>query len=161
MTSFTIVHVVLSLVGIGSGFIVVFGLVAARRLHGLTALFLATSGATSLTGFLFPVHQFLPSHVIGMVSLVVLAIAILARYAFHFTGAWRWIYVVSAVIGLYLNVFVLVAQAFRRVPTLRAVAPTQSEPPFVVAQLLVTALFAVLGIFAVKRFHGPAARAVF
>ena len=156
MTTFTLVHVVLSLVGIGSGFVVVFGLIAAKRLDGLTALFFVTTVATSLTGFLFPFHKLLPSHVIGIVSLVVLAIAILARYVRHLTGAWRWIYAVNAVIGLYLNVFVLVAQAFQKVPPLKAMAPTLSEAPLVVAQLLVTALFAALGIFAAKRFHGRA-----
>ncbi len=158
MTTFTLVHVVLSLVGIGSGFIVVFGLVAARRLDGLTALFLATSGATSLTGFLFPVHKFLPSHVVGSVSVVVLAIAIQARYARHLSGAWRWIYAVNVVIGLYLNVFVLVAQAFLKVPALKAMAPTESEAPFVITQIAVLALFVVLGILAVKRFHAKPAR---
>jgi hypothetical protein len=152
------VHVVLSLAGIGSGFIVVFGLIAAKRLDGLTALFLATTVATSLTGFLFPFHKLLPSHVVGIVSLVVLAIAILARYARHLTGAWRWIYAANVVIGLYLNVFVLVAQAFQKVPTLKAMAPTQSEAPFVVAQVVVMALFVVLGILAVKRFHDRTGR---
>jgi hypothetical protein len=158
MTTFTLVHVVLSLVGISSGFIVVFGLVAARRLDGLTALFLLTTVATSLTGFLFPFHRLLPSHVIGIVSLVVLAIAILARYVRHLTGAWRWIYTVNAVIGLYLNVFVLVAQAFQKVPALKAMAPTESEAPFVITQIVVLALFVVLGILAVKRFHAKPAR---
>src|SRR5258708_36562160 len=158
MTTFTLVHVVLSLVGIGSGFIVVFGLVAARRLDGLTALFLATSGATSLTGFLFPVHKFLPSHVVGSVSVVVLAIAIQARYARHLSGAWRWIYAGNVVIGLYRNGFVLVAQAFLKVPALKAMAPTESEAPFVITQIAVLALFVVLGILAVKRFHAKPAR---
>jgi hypothetical protein len=153
MTALTLVHVVLSLAGIGSGFIVVFGLIAGKRLDGLTALFLASTVATSLTGFLFPFHKLLPSHVVGIVSLVVLGIAILARYARHLTGAWRWIYAVNVVIGLYLNVFVLVAQVFQKVPALKAMAPTQSEAPFVVAQVVVMALFVVLGILAVKRFH--------
>ena len=156
MTALTLVHVVLSLAGIGSGFIVVFGLISAKRLDGLTALFLATTAATSLTGFLFPFHKLLPSHVVGIVSLVVLGIAILARYARHLTGAWRWIYAVNVLIGLYMNVFVLVAQVFQKVPALKAMAPTQSEAPLVVAQLLVTALFAALGIFAAKRFHSRA-----
>jgi hypothetical protein len=158
MTTLTLVHVVLSLGGIGSGFIVVFGLIAAKRLDGLTALFLATTAATNLTGFLFPFHKLLPSHVVGIVSLVVLAIAILARYARHLTGAWRSIYAANVVIGLYLNVFVLVAQAFQKVPALKAMAPTQSEAPFVVAQLVVMALFVMLGIFAVKRFHDRVGR---
>jgi hypothetical protein len=123
----------------------------------LTALFLASTVATSLTGFLFPFHKLLPSHVVGIVSLVVLAI--LARYARHLTGAWRWIYTVNVVIGLYLNVFVLVAQVFQKVPALKAMAPTQSEAPFVVAQVVVMALFVVLGILAVKRFHDRTGRA--
>jgi hypothetical protein len=158
MTTFTLVHVGLSLVGIGSGFVVVFGLIAGKRLDGWTALFLATTAATSLTGFLFPFHKLLPSHVVGIVSLVVLAIAILARYARHLTGAWRWIYAVNVVVGLYLNVFVLVAQSFQKVPALKAMAPTQSEAPFVVAQLVVMALFVVLGISAVKGFHAEPVR---
>src|SRR6267154_2359944 len=148
MTTFTLVHVVLSLVGIGSGFVVVFGMIAAKQLKGWTALFLATTVATSLTGFLFPFHKLLPSHVVGIVSLVVLGIAIIARYARHLTGAWRWIYAVNVVIGLYMNVFVLVAQVFQKVPALKAMAPTQSEAPFVVAQVVVMALFVVLGILA-------------
>jgi hypothetical protein len=122
MTTFTLVHVVLSLLGIGSGFVVVFGLFASQRLDRWTAAFLATTLATSLTGFLFPFHKLLPSHVIGVVSLVALAIAILARYARSLTGAWRWIYAVNVVIALYLNVFVLVAQLFQKVPALIAIS---------------------------------------
>src|SRR6266567_1465877 len=133
MTMITLVHVVLSLVGIGSGFVVVFGLINAKRLDGWTAVFLITTAATSITGFLFPFHKLLPSHIVGIVSLVVLAFAIVARYACHLTGAWRWIYSVSAVLALYLNVFVLVVQAFQKVPALKALAPSQSEPPFAVA----------------------------
>src|SRR5258708_27156677 len=105
-----------------------------------------------------PFHKLLPSHVVGIVSLVVLGIAILARYARHLTGAWRWIYAVNVVIGLYMNVFVLVAQVFQKVPALKAMAPTQSEAPFVVAQVVVMALFVVLGILVVKRFHDRVGR---
>ena len=158
MTTFTLVHVVLSLVGIGSGFVIVFGLIAAKQLKGWTALFLATTVATSLTGFLFPFHKLLPSHVVGIVSLVVLTVAILARYLRHLTGAWRWIYAVNVVVGLYLNFFVFVAQAFQKVRVLKAMAPTQSEAPFVITQLVVMALFVVLGIFAVKGFHAKPVR---
>ncbi len=158
MTAFTLVHVVLSLVGILSGFVVVFGLIAAKQLKGWTALFLSTTVATSLTGFLFPFHKLLPSHVVGIMSLVVLALAILARYARHLSGAWRWIYAVNVVVALYLNFFVFVAQAFQKVPVLKAIAPTQSEAPFVVTQLAVMALFVMLGIFAVKRFHAEPVR---
>jgi hypothetical protein len=156
-STFTLVHVLLSLVGIGSGFLVVYGLLRGKRFDGATAIFLITTVLTSLTGFLFPFEHLLPSHVVGILSLVVLAVAILARYALHLAGAWRWIYVVSAVLALYLNVFVLVAQAFMKVPALKALAPTQSEPPIQVAQLVVMALFLVLGIFAVKRFQNEPA----
>jgi len=152
-STFALVHVLLSLVGIGSGLIVVFGLLTGKRLDGWTALFLVTTVATSVTGFFFPFEHLLPSHKVGIVSLVVLAVAILARYVFHLAGAWRRTYVVSAVIALYFNVFVAVVQAFLKVPALNALAPRQKEPPFLVAQLVVLALFIVLGILAVKRFH--------
>jgi hypothetical protein len=153
MTTFTLVHVLLSLVGIATGFVVVFGLITAKRLNRWTAVFFATTVATSLTGFLFPFHKLLPSHVIGIISLITLAIALVARYLRHLTGAWRWIYAVNVVISLYLNVFVLIAQLFQKIPALKALAPTQSEPPFLITQLVVLALFIVLGIFAAKRFH--------
>jgi len=152
-STFTLVHVFLSLVGIGSGLIVVLGLLTGKRLDGWTALFLVTTVATSVTGFFFPFEHLLPSHKVGIVSLVVLAVAILARYVFHLAGAWRRTYVVSAVIALYFNVFVAVVQAFLKVPALNALAPRQKEPPFLVAQLVVLALFIVLGILTVKRFH--------
>jgi hypothetical protein len=152
MTTFTFVHVVVSLAGIGSGLVVLAGLLTGQRHDGWTAVFLATTVATSATGFGFPFFAFLPSHGVGIVSLVVLAVAIIARYARHLVGAWRWIYVVGAVVALYLNVFVLIVQLFRKVPALAAIAPTQSEPPFFVAQLVVMALFVALAIGAVKRF---------
>ena len=152
-STFTLVHVLLSLAGIGSGVIVVYGFLAGKRLDGWTAIFLATTVLTSLTGFLFPVEHLLPSHVVGVISLVVLAVAILARYVLHLAGAWRWMYVVCAVLALYLNSFVAVVQSFLKVPALKALAPTQKEPPFLVAQLAVMALFIVLGTFAVKKFH--------
>ena len=160
MSTFTLVHVLLSLAGIGSGFVVIFGLLTGKRLDGWTALFLATTVATSVTGFLFPFEHLLPSHKVGMISLVVLAVAILARYAFHLTGAWRRVYVISAVVALYLNVFVAVVQAFLKVPALKALAPTQKELPFLVAQLVVIALFVALGIFAAKRFRNDPVRVV-
>ena len=153
LSTFTLVHVLISLVGIASGLVVLFGLLSGKRLDGWTALFLITTVLTSVTGFGFPFDHLLPSHKVGIISLVLLAIAILARYGLHMAGAWRWIYVVTAVMALYLNVFVLVVQGFEKVPALKALAPTQSEPPFLVAQLLVLALFIVLGIFAVKKFH--------
>jgi hypothetical protein len=153
LSTFTAVHVVISLVGIVSGFIVLFGLLTAKRLNGWTALFLVTTVLTSVTGFGFPFTHLLPSHKVGIISLVVLVIAILARYSFHMVGKWRGIYVITATIALYLNVFVLVVQSFEKVPALRALAPTQSEPPFLVAQLVVMAIFIVLTIFAMKKFH--------
>jgi len=152
-STFTLLHVLISLAGIGSGFIVVYGLLTGRRLDGWTAIFLTTTVLTSLTGFLFPVEHLLPSHVVGIISLIVLAVAILARYALHLAQAWRWIYVVCAVLALYLNSFVAVVQSFLKVPALKALAPTQKESPFLIAQLIVMALFIVLGTFGVKKFH--------
>jgi hypothetical protein len=157
-STFTCVHVVISLVGIGSGLIVMVGLLMAKRLGGLTALFLITTVLTSATGFGFPFTHLSPAHKLGILSLVVLLVAILARYGLHMAGAWRWIYVVSAMIALYLNVFVLVAQGFMKVKALKALAPTGSEPPFLIAQLVVMVLFIVLTIFAVNKFHPETAR---
>jgi len=148
LSTFTLVHVLISLVGIASGLVVLYGLLSGKRLDGWTALFLISTVLTSVTGFGFPFD-----HKVAILSLVLLAIAILARYGLHMAGAWRWIYVVTAVMALYLNVFVLVFQGFEKVPALKSLAPTQSEPPFLLAQLLVLALFIVLGIFAVKKFH--------
>jgi hypothetical protein len=153
LQTFTFVHVLLSLMGIGSGFIVVFGLLSSKRLNGWTLLFLVTTVLTSATGFLFPVEHLLPSHIVAILSLVALTIAILARYTFHMAGAWRTTYVVGAVIALYFNCFVGVVQAFEKVPTLKALAPTQKEPPFLVAQLVVLAIFVALGIIAARRFR--------
>lgn len=151
--TFTSLHVLLSLVGIGSGFIVLFGLLAGMRLDRWTALFLVTTVATNLTGFLFPIKQLTPGLVIGGISLLVLAVAILARYTFHLSGAWRRIYVISAALALYFNTFVLVVQSFEKVPALKALAPTQKEPPFMIAQLMVLAVFVVLTVGAAKRFR--------
>jgi hypothetical protein len=153
LAAFTIFHVVLSLVGIGAGLVVVYGLMTANRMSGWSALFLTTTLATTLTGFMFPFHKLLPSYYVGFVSTVVLVIAIVARYARHLNGAWRWIYVVTAVIALYLNVFVLIVQLFLKVPALHALAPNGNEPPFLISQVVVLAVFVVLGIFSVKRFR--------
>ena len=142
--------------GIGSGLVVLLGLLGGKRLAGWTGLFLATTVATSVTGFGFPVEHFLPSHGVGILSLVVLAIAIVALYAKQLSGGWRRTYVITSVIALYLNCFVAVVQSFEKIARLRALAPTQSEPPFAVAQLAVLALFVGLGILAVKRFRGQA-----
>jgi hypothetical protein len=151
--TFTKLHVVISLIGIGSGLAVVFGMVAGRLRDGWTTLFLLSTVLTSLSGFGFPFDHLLPSHQVGIVSLVVLAIVIVARSRTHLGGSWRWIYPIGCVLALYLNVFVLVVQAFQKVPTLNALAPTQSEPPFQLAQLVVLALFVGLGLAAVKRFR--------
>ena len=152
LETFTVVHVLLSLVGIASGFVVMTGFLTGKQSEAWNALFLITTVATSVTGFGFPVDRLLPSHVVGIISLVVLAVAILARYAFHLRGVWGLTYVVTAVAALYLNVFVGVVQAFQRVPALRAVAPHQTELPFVVAQLVVLAAFIGLTIAAARRF---------
>jgi hypothetical protein len=153
VSTFTLVHVLLSLIGIFSGFVVLFGMFSSKRLNGWTALFLATTVLTSVTGFLFPRDQLLPSHIVGILSLVVLALAILALYVYRLAGSWRWIYVSAAVLALYLNVFVAVVQAFQKVSFLHALAPTQSDPPFLVAQIVVLAAFVALGIAAVRSFH--------
>jgi hypothetical protein len=158
-SAFTLLHVALSLVGILAGFVVVAAMFGSKTVNGWTALFLITTVLTSVTGFLFPVDKVLPSHIVGVVSLAVLIIAIVAFYGAHLARSWRWIYVAAAVISLYLNVFVLVAQAFLKVGFLNALAPTGSEPAFIIAQVIVLAIFIALGIKAVRSFHpesGPA-----
>jgi hypothetical protein len=157
-STFTAVHVVLSLIAIGAGIVVLVGMLRARRPVGWTALFLATTVLTSVTGFFFPVDHLLPSHIVGIISLVVLAIALLALYGYRLAGSWRWLYVGSAVLALYLNVFVGVVEAFQKLPVLSRLAPTQSEPPFLFAQVVVLAIFAVLGIRAGIRFRPRATR---
>lgn len=156
MTTFTFIHVALSLIGILAGLVVMAGLLQSNRLPGWTAVFLATTVATSVTGFGFPFVKFLPSHGVGIISLVLLAAALLGLYGYRLAGSWRWIYVVGAVISLYLNVFVLVVQAFQKIPALKALAPTQSELPFVVTQAVVLLIFIALGVAAVRKFHPPA-----
>jgi hypothetical protein len=150
---YTLIHVVISLVGILSGLVVLLGLLTAKRLDGWTALFLATTILTSLTGFFFPFHGLTPALVVGALSLVILAIAIYARYARGLAGGWRMTYVVTAVVALYFNVFVLIVQIFLKVPALRELAPKQNEPPFAITQLVVLAVFIVLGAVAAIRFR--------
>ena len=157
-STFTLVHVWLSVIGIGAGLVVTFGLFAGKSLGGWTALFLITTAATSVTGFAFPFDHLLPSHKVGIVSLAVLALALLARYGFRLAGPWRRVYAVGAGLALYLNVFVAVVQAFEKVPFLNAMAPTQTEPAFVVMQVAVLLLFAALIIGAARRFGGASAR---
>jgi len=153
MTTFTLLHVVLSLVGIFAGLVVAGGLAAGKRLDGWTGVFLVTTVATNVTGFGFPFVTFLPSHAVAIISLVVLALVIVARYFKHLAGAWRGVYGWGTVLALYLNVFVLLVQLFRRLPALIVAAPTQSEPPFLVTQLVVLALFVWLGRAAVRGFR--------
>jgi hypothetical protein len=147
------VHVLLSLIGILSGFVVLYGLLSGRLFVGWTALFLATTVLTSATGFPLPPFGFDPARAVGVISLILLALAIAALYGFRLAGAWRWIYIGSAIAALYLNVLVAVTQAFQKLPFLQPLAPTQSEPPFIVAQLAVLAVFIALGALATIRFH--------
>jgi hypothetical protein len=151
--AFTLLHVVFTLIAIGSGLIAVGGMFASHRLPGTSALFLFTTILTSVTGFLFPIHGFTPALGVGIVSCIILAVALFAYYGKHLTGAWRWIYVVTAVASLYLNVFVLVVQSFIKVAALNALAPTQSEPPFVIAQIAVLLIFILIGIAAAIKFR--------
>jgi hypothetical protein len=146
-------HVLVSLIGILSGLVVLYGLLVSKPSGGWTALFLATTILTSITGFPLAPFGFDPPRVVAVISLVLLALAVVALYAFHLAGAWRWIYVASAVTALYLNVFVGVVQAFQKLPFLHPLAPTQSEPPFLIAQIAVLALFVALGVLATIRFH--------
>jgi hypothetical protein len=156
---YTLIHVLISLVGIFSGLIVLFGMLGGKRLDGWTKWFLITTVLTSVTGFFFPFHGFTPAIGLGIISLVVLAVAIFARYPQQLAGHWRWVYVVTAVVALYFNVFVGVVQAFEKIPALQALAPTQTEPPFKLAQLVVLALFVLLGIVAAIRFRPEPVRA--
>jgi hypothetical protein len=155
LAAFTQFHVIISLVGIGAGIIVLIGMLQSERLPKLTGLFLATTVATSVTGFMFPFATFGPPEIVGVISLVVLIVALLALYFFKLAGAWRWIYVATALIALYLNVFVGVVQTFQKVPFFHALAPTQKEPPFAIAQGIVLLAFIALGIAAARKFHPP------
>jgi hypothetical protein len=155
LPTFTIVHVIISLVGIVSGLIVLFGLLGSNRMPGWTALFLLTTILTSVTGFGFPFTVLLPSHMIGILSLVLLAIACIALYGMKLSGAWRWIYVVTAMIALYFNIFVLIIQSFLKIPALTVLAPGNppSGPAFAVVQGLVLLFFVIAIIGAVRRFR--------
>jgi len=151
--TFTQLHVIISLIGIGAGLLVMYGLIKGKRFDGATAIFLLTTVLTSITGFAFPNEHVTPGMIVGGISLVVLALAIVGRYVFHLGGPWRSIYVITAMIALYLNCFVLVVQLFEKVPALRAAAPTQKEPPFLVAQVIVMVVFIILAIAGVKKFR--------
>jgi hypothetical protein len=151
--AFTNIHVLISLVGIVAGLVVLYGLLTSRAMPAVTATFLLFTVLTSATGFLFPRPHLLPSHIVGIISLVLLAAAIYALYSRHLRGAWRRVYVITAVMSLYLNVFVLIVQSYMKVPGLHALAPKGSEPPFAITQGLVLLAFVVLGFLAVRRFH--------
>jgi hypothetical protein len=161
LSTFTLVHVIISLIGIAAGFVVMFGMLGSNRMPGWTASFLLFTILTSATGFLIPPllsDKLLPSHVIGILSLVLLAIACFALYGQKLSGAWRWVYVLTAMVSLYLNVFVLVIQSFLKVGPLHALAPSvpPSEPPFAVAQGIVLVFFIIVIIGAIRRFRPPA-----
>ena len=147
------IHVALSVIGIVSGLVVLYGLLSGTALGGWTALFLATTILTSATGFPLAPFGFDPPRAVGILSLILLAIAVGAYYLFHLAGAWRWIYVVTAMAALYLNCFVLVFQGFLKVSALHELAPTQSEPPFLIAQGAVLIIFVVFGLLALRKFH--------
>ena len=150
---YTIIHTLISLVAILTGFVVLFGLLTGNRIDGWTKWFLISAVATTVTGFFFPFHGITPAIKLGIIASVVLVITIYARYAKHLAGAWRWIYVVGASVTLYFNVFVGIVQSLEKIPALKAMAPTQSEPPFKLTQLVVLALFVILTLVAVIRFR--------
>jgi len=150
---YTIVHTLISLVAIFTGFVVLFGLLSGKRLDGWTKWFLITAVATTVTGFFFPFNGFTPAIGVGLISLPILALTIYARYPRNLAGTWRWIYVIGAAISLYFNVFVVVVQSFEKIPALHAMAPTQSESPFKLTQLVALALFVLLTLVAVIRFR--------
>ena len=151
--SFTLLHVAISLVAILAGVVVVAAMIAGTRSRAWTALFLVTTIATSVTGFMFHSQSFGPPHIIGAISLVILALAVYALYVRHLAGYWRPVYIVSAVVALYLNVFVGVVQAFQKIPLLQALAPTQTEMPFLEAQIAVLVIVAAFGLLALRRFR--------
>ena len=151
--NFTILHTAISLIAIASGLIVLAGMLRARRLPGWTAVFLVTTILTSVTGFMFPINGLTPAIVFGLISIVILVIALAALYLKHLSGAWRWIYVTTVLVALYLNVFVLIVQSFQKVPALQKLAPSQSEPPFQIAQGATLLAILILGALAVRRFR--------
>jgi hypothetical protein len=153
MTTFTAIHVLLSLIGIVSGLVVLFGLIVVNTMSNWTLVFLVTTLATSVTGFFFPFHGFTPALGVGILSVFILIAAIAARYRFHLTNTWRWVYVIGAVTALYFNSFVLVVQAFLKIPTLHVLAPTGSERPFALAQAFVLVFYLVTGALAVRGCH--------
>jgi len=154
--AFTVLHVIISLIGIAAGVVVVHAMLRSESAGGWTAIFLAATVLTTLTGFLFPITVFTPALGVGIISTVTLAIALVALYVFHLAGPWRLAYIASALFAFYLNAFVAVVQAFQKIPWVHALAPTQTEPAFVAAQTLLLILFAVVGFLVARRFHPPA-----
>jgi hypothetical protein len=158
LSTFVLVHVIISLIAIVAGIIVMFGMLKSTRPGGLTAIFLLLTILTNATGFLIPPlvsDKLLPSHIIGALSLVLLLIACIALYAMKLSGAWRWIYAVTALLALYFNCFVLVIQSFLKIPALTAIAPGNppAGPVFAVAQGVVLVFFVLMIIGAVRRFR--------
>jgi len=153
LSAFTTFHVILSLVAMLAGIVVLLGMLAGVQLGFWSALFLATAILTSATGYLFPTSTLLPSQIVGAISLFALAIATWAIYVGHLRDSSRWLYVISVTFALYLDVFVGVVQSFQKLAFLRPLAPTQSEPPFIVAQVAVLVIFIAVGFFAIRRFH--------
>jgi uncharacterized membrane protein len=153
METFTAIHVIISLIAIFTGLVVLVAMLSNKDLSRLTAIFLIFTIATSVTGFFFPFHGFTPAIGVGIISLVLLAIAVVARYVGHTRGFWRWLYIITALMSLYLNCFVLVVQLFQKVPALKAIAPTQTEPPFAATQIIVLIAFVVLTVISLIRFR--------
>jgi hypothetical protein len=153
LAAFTALHVALSLIGIASGFVVLFGMIFGNKQSGVTALFLVTTILTSVTGFMFPYKGFTPGIGVGILSIIVLIVALIARYPCRLKGRWRGIWVVTSALALYLNFFVLIVQSFEKIPALHNLAPTQTEGPFKIAQLIALVLFATLTSVAFYRFR--------
>ncbi|HEY2712941.1 MAG TPA: hypothetical protein VGI60_10530 [Chthoniobacterales bacterium] len=149
---YTIFHTLIALLGILTGFVVLGGLLTGKRLDGWTRWFLVTTVATTVTGFLFPFHGVTPAIILGIITVPILATTIYARYPRNLRGPWRWIYVIGALLSLYLNVFVGIVQSFQKIPALKAIAPTQTEPPFQITQLIALCIFIVLIILGIVRF---------
>ena len=156
MSLLTIIHVALSLIGIAAGFLVIFQMIGGKTLGGLNAVFLWTTILTSVTGFFFPITKLTPGLIIGSISLVILAIAVLALYSKKLAGGWRTTYVVTAVMAQFFNVLVLVVQSFQKIPALHEHAPTDDAPIVKMGQLGALLLCIVLGIFAGKNFKKAA-----
>jgi hypothetical protein len=153
MPSLVFLHLAISLLGIGSGIVVLLGFFGNKRVDAPTHFFLITTILTSVTGFFLPAHRILPSRILGVLSLIALAVACVGRYSKNMQRGWLTSFVISAMTSLYFNVFVLIAQSFMKVPALHALAPNGVEPPFAVAQGVKLVLFIILTIVALKKFR--------